>query len=105
LANGPEPCGTFRKTELRSHRHHQHHDRVRRVGWNAMKPRFHCVLAHWNPGSTASGSGPIFMIDIAWRRIRCEARLASPTSLMNPIRNNGSGDHWAVENPWPCAAF
>jgi hypothetical protein len=28
---------------------------VRRVGWNAMKPRIHCVLTHWNPGSTASG--------------------------------------------------
>ena len=38
--------------------------RVRRVGWNAMKPRIQGVLTHWNPGSTASGSGPIFMINI-----------------------------------------
>ena len=26
-----------------------------RVRWNATKPRIQCVLAHWNPGFTASG--------------------------------------------------
>ena len=29
--------------------------RVRRTSWNPMKPRIQCVLAHWIPGSIASG--------------------------------------------------
>jgi len=31
--------------------------RVRRANWNAMKPRIQCVLAQWNPGFSAFGSG------------------------------------------------
>ena len=48
--------------------------RVHRVSWNAMKPRFECVLTQWKPGSSAPGkrpagareasvSGPFFMIN------------------------------------------
>ena len=29
-----------------------------------MKPLIQCVLAQWNPGSNASSSGPIFMINL-----------------------------------------
>ena len=32
--------------------------RVRRTSWNPMKPRIQCVLAHWIPGSIASGRRP-----------------------------------------------
>ena len=28
----------------------------RRIPWNVMKPRFHCVLAQWIPGFTAPGA-------------------------------------------------
>jgi hypothetical protein len=28
-----------------------------------MKPRIQCVLAQWNPGFIASGSGPMAMIN------------------------------------------
>jgi hypothetical protein len=31
---------------------------VRGTSRNAMKPRIQCVLAQWNPGFTASDSGP-----------------------------------------------
>jgi hypothetical protein len=29
-----------------------------------MKPRFQCVLTQWMSGFSASGSGPIFMINL-----------------------------------------
>jgi hypothetical protein len=29
-----------------------------------MKPWIQCVLTHWKSGSTASGRGPIFMINL-----------------------------------------
>jgi hydroxypyruvate isomerase len=32
---------------------------------NAMKPRIQCVLTQWNPGSIASGSRPIVMINVS----------------------------------------
>jgi hypothetical protein len=31
--------------------------RVRRTGWNVMKPRIQRVLTHWMPGFSASGGG------------------------------------------------
>jgi hypothetical protein len=69
LHNGPRPVGSFPKTGLRSHRHHQHHgsyapDQFERhetpvpVRSNALEVRFHCVRQ-------ASGSGPIFMINFS----------------------------------------
>jgi hypothetical protein len=30
-----------------------------------MKPRIQCVLTQWNPGSIASGSRPIVMINVS----------------------------------------
>jgi hypothetical protein len=38
--------------------------RAGRADSNAMKPRIQCVLTPWNPGSMASGSGPIVMINL-----------------------------------------
>ena len=39
--------------------------RVGRTSWNAMKPRIQRVLTQSNPGFTASGSGPIVMINVS----------------------------------------
>jgi hypothetical protein len=53
-ANGPGPGGSYPKTELRSHRHHQHHDtgapgQLERyetpdpLRSNAVEPRIQCI--------------------------------------------------------------
>jgi hypothetical protein len=68
---GPRPGGTFPKTGLRFHRHHQYHgsyapDQLERhetadpVRSSAVKARIQCV-------PQASGSRPIVMINIADR--------------------------------------
>jgi hypothetical protein len=41
--------------------------RARRVSWNAMKPRIHCVQTQWNPGSSPSNRRP----DAVEPRIQC----------------------------------
>jgi len=37
--------------------------RARGASWNGMKRRIQGVLTPWNPGSMASGSGPIVTIN------------------------------------------
>jgi hypothetical protein len=52
------PSSRPSETGLRSHRHHQHHDRMRRPSQNPMKPRIQCVLTQWKPDFTASSRRP-----------------------------------------------
>ena len=49
-----------------------------------MKPRIQCVLAQWNPGFTASGSGPD-AVNPRFHCVRQQARRSPPLLLPLPL--------------------